>query len=129
LTPFEYIEVTLKSDWLPVGDSPESRTTIPPVEIDQSGDQGFSCQWGCVTKTTKIAQSFRGKSTFMAHIASEHPELRICIETPPQLVLKVGGNPTKGRRFIIQESNSVLQHYLELEEFLFTDFILVSHSG
>eukprot|EP01039_Chlorochromonas_danica_P011455 gene11455-12809_t len=105
MTPFEFIEVTLKSDWLPVGDDPENRTLIPPIEIDQSGNQGYSCQWGCVTKTTKIAQSFRGKATFMEHIASHHPELRICIETPPQLVSTVGGNATKGRRFIIQESD------------------------
>jgi hypothetical protein len=94
-------------EWHEVGSDPD-RTRIPPSEQDLSQKKGYVCQWGCVTKKTQAPRGFQSKATFLEHVAEEHPHLRIAIETPP--VLDLNGNPSQGRRLIVQQSD-VLAKY------------------
>ena len=102
-----YVHDTLDDEWYKV--EGKGRTLIPPIEVNMSNDRGFACQWGCLTKTTGAAKSFRSKDTFLEHVAKDHPELRICIETPPSQA-GVNGLPSKGRRLVVQESTVLVEH-------------------
>jgi hypothetical protein len=97
-----YIEDAFANCWISVG---EKRTTVPPVEIDMSNAGTFSCQWGCLTAAKRKPKTFESKTTFLQHIATTHPDLRICIETPPNAVKPTGA--TQGTRFLVQEGNAM----------------------
>jgi hypothetical protein len=69
------------ANWIEISDD-GSRTSVPPVEVDDTDKRSFTCRYGCQT-SSGMERRFMNKKTFLEHIVLEHPRVRIVLETPP----------------------------------------------